>query len=228
MQDHPHFGHQTFRTNPVDYKVWSVMQEKVYQQRIKDVDELRECIRAAWDELDQRIIDTAVRQWRTRLHACVYCLLQKVTKYYLTGSGNYGTPCISISYRIWKVHIDPSLVCLPAKHWQLLGYAVIAAVLCCFCLNSQSVQSYNGLCSCHASMVMLALCAYSIDQPPQDGWWSTRGVEGDRVRPARCVNVHIAVCSSRKPLWRRCSVRCQQDDRFSRWCCLFCIVHASN
>jgi len=26
--------------NPVDYKVWSVMQEKVYKKRIKDSDEL--------------------------------------------------------------------------------------------------------------------------------------------------------------------------------------------
>ena len=47
------------------------MQEKVYQSRIEDVDELRERIKAVWEELDQRIIDTAVRQWRTRLHACV-------------------------------------------------------------------------------------------------------------------------------------------------------------
>jgi len=57
--------------NPVDYKIWSIMQEKVYQSRIEDVDELRERIKAAWEELDQRIIDTAVRQWRTRLHAWV-------------------------------------------------------------------------------------------------------------------------------------------------------------
>jgi len=41
------------------------------QSRIKDVDELREHIKAAWEVLDQRIIDTAVTQWRTRLHACV-------------------------------------------------------------------------------------------------------------------------------------------------------------
>ena len=27
--------------NPVDYKVWSVMLEKVYKKRIKDTDELR-------------------------------------------------------------------------------------------------------------------------------------------------------------------------------------------
>jgi len=39
--------------------------------RIKDVDELRSRILTAWDELDQRVIDTTVRQWRMRLHACV-------------------------------------------------------------------------------------------------------------------------------------------------------------
>ena len=40
--------------NPVDYKIWSVMQEKVYHSRIEDVDEL---CKAAWEELDQRIIE---------------------------------------------------------------------------------------------------------------------------------------------------------------------------
>jgi len=44
---------------------------KVYQSRIEDVDEMGERTKAAWEELDQRIIDTAVRQWRTRLHVCV-------------------------------------------------------------------------------------------------------------------------------------------------------------
>ena len=47
------------------------MEEKVYKQRIRDVDELRQRILTAWDELDQRVIDNAVRQWRTRLRACV-------------------------------------------------------------------------------------------------------------------------------------------------------------
>jgi len=44
---------------------------KICQRRIEDVSELNERIKAAWEELDQHIIDTAVRQWRTRLHACV-------------------------------------------------------------------------------------------------------------------------------------------------------------
>ena len=39
--------------------------------RIKDADELRSRIVTAWDELDQRVIDTTVRQWRTCLRACV-------------------------------------------------------------------------------------------------------------------------------------------------------------
>ena len=47
------------------------MQEKVYKKRIKDVDEQRLRILAAWDELDQRVVDTTDRQWRTRLRACV-------------------------------------------------------------------------------------------------------------------------------------------------------------
>ena len=48
------------------------MVSNVYKGRSKDVDELCLCtILTAWDELDQRVIDTAVRQWRTRLRACV-------------------------------------------------------------------------------------------------------------------------------------------------------------
>jgi len=57
--------------NPVDYKAWSVVQEKVYKKRIKDIDELHARILTAWDEMDQRIIDAAIRQWRTRLRTCI-------------------------------------------------------------------------------------------------------------------------------------------------------------
>ena len=47
------------------------MQEKVYKKRIKDIDELRARILTAWDEMDQHIIDKAVRQWRTHLRAYI-------------------------------------------------------------------------------------------------------------------------------------------------------------
>jgi hypothetical protein len=41
------YGHQTARTNPVDYKIWSVMEEKVYKKPIKDIIELRASIMTA-------------------------------------------------------------------------------------------------------------------------------------------------------------------------------------
>ena len=57
--------------NPVDYKVWSVLQECVYRSRIRDLDHLKERLLEEWSLFDQRIIDKAVKQWRERLRACV-------------------------------------------------------------------------------------------------------------------------------------------------------------
>jgi len=51
--------------------------EQVYKVKVNDVDELRQhiqspdCSACAWDELDQCIIDKAIKQWRTRLRAYV-------------------------------------------------------------------------------------------------------------------------------------------------------------
>ena len=58
--------------NPVDYKIWSVMQEKVYKRHVNDMSELRERISSLHGM--NSIIDTAVSQWRTRLRACVKAL----------------------------------------------------------------------------------------------------------------------------------------------------------
>ena len=58
--------------NHVDYKVWSVLQERVYRSRIRDVDHLRERLLEDWSCFDQRIIDKAVKQWRVRLRAYVH------------------------------------------------------------------------------------------------------------------------------------------------------------
>jgi len=60
--------------NPVDYKVWSVLQEQVYKVKVNNVDELCQRIQTVWDELDQRqqrIIDKAIKQWCTHLRACI-------------------------------------------------------------------------------------------------------------------------------------------------------------
>jgi len=57
--------------NPVDYKVWSVLQEQVYKVKVNDADELCQHTQTVWDELDQHVIDKAIKQWRTRLRACI-------------------------------------------------------------------------------------------------------------------------------------------------------------
>jgi len=57
--------------NPVDYKVWLVLQEQVYKVKVNDVDELRQHIQTVWDELDRCIIDKAIKQWHTCLRARV-------------------------------------------------------------------------------------------------------------------------------------------------------------
>ena len=58
--------------NPVEYKIWGLLQEQVYKTSIKDVDELQHWVAEEWDkQLDQHIIDKAVAEWRKRLRACV-------------------------------------------------------------------------------------------------------------------------------------------------------------
>ena len=57
--------------NPVDYKVWSVLQERVYRSPIRDVQHLKMRLVEEWSQFSQNIVDAAVRQWRVRLRACV-------------------------------------------------------------------------------------------------------------------------------------------------------------
>jgi len=55
----------------VDYKIWDVLQKRIYSRKIQAVDELRQCIIEEWERLDQRVTDNAVKQWRRRLRSCV-------------------------------------------------------------------------------------------------------------------------------------------------------------
>jgi len=47
------------------------MQDEVYAREITSVDELKQRISDEWNEVDQQLIDSAVKQWRKRLAACV-------------------------------------------------------------------------------------------------------------------------------------------------------------
>jgi len=53
--------------NLVDYAIWGIMQERVFNMgKIANVEELRRRIVDEWERLDQRIIDGAVKEWRKR------------------------------------------------------------------------------------------------------------------------------------------------------------------
>ena len=46
--------------NPVDYRIWGTLQEKVYKTRVADIDCLKEeRLLHEWDKFDQRIIAAA-------------------------------------------------------------------------------------------------------------------------------------------------------------------------
>ena len=58
--------------NPVDYRIWGVLQERVYKTRIRDVEKnLKERLIEEWARFDQKIIDGSINQWRKRPHAYV-------------------------------------------------------------------------------------------------------------------------------------------------------------
>jgi transposase len=57
--------------NPVDYAIWGIMKQKVYRTKISNLEELRQRICDAWNEISQTVIDASIGQWRKRLRACV-------------------------------------------------------------------------------------------------------------------------------------------------------------
>ena len=55
----------------MDYKIWGVVQERVYQPWLHSIDERKQGLLHVWHDMDQSIIDSAVDEWRLHLRACV-------------------------------------------------------------------------------------------------------------------------------------------------------------
>jgi len=57
--------------DPVDYRIWSVIQHRVYQSRVHDTEELKQCVQQVWRNVDQSIIDHALTSGTSIfVHAC--------------------------------------------------------------------------------------------------------------------------------------------------------------
>ena len=57
--------------NPVDYRMWAVLQKRVHRKSVKNVDELKRRLTETWLGIQQSVTDQAIDQWRIRLNACV-------------------------------------------------------------------------------------------------------------------------------------------------------------
>ena len=58
-------------SSPVDYGIWSVVQQRVYQSQVHDTDKLKQCVQQVRRNVDQSIIDSAIDEWHKHLRACV-------------------------------------------------------------------------------------------------------------------------------------------------------------
>ena len=58
------------------------MQERVYEKRVNDVDELCQRLLSVWHSIGQNVIDEAIDQWRARLTACVRLSTSKRGSYW--------------------------------------------------------------------------------------------------------------------------------------------------
>jgi len=57
--------------NPAEYRVWDMLQERVYRIPTRNTDELRKRLVATWAEFQQSVVDYTVDHSRKRLEACI-------------------------------------------------------------------------------------------------------------------------------------------------------------
>lgn len=57
--------------NPLDYRIWGLMQERVYREPVRDIEQLKQRLVETWSGIKQSVMDHAIDEWRGRLGACI-------------------------------------------------------------------------------------------------------------------------------------------------------------
>ena len=52
-------------------EIWGLVQQRVYQSRVHDVEELKQHLLDIWHGFEQSAVDSAINEWRARRRACV-------------------------------------------------------------------------------------------------------------------------------------------------------------
>jgi len=55
------------RNGSVDYKIWCVMQQCLYDTKISGIYDLQKCLTQTWVDFEQNVIEALIDQWRDHL-----------------------------------------------------------------------------------------------------------------------------------------------------------------
>jgi len=58
-------------TGAVDYRIWGLMQQRLYKTPVRDTIDLKKRLVDTWASIPQCVVDEAVDQWTARLRACL-------------------------------------------------------------------------------------------------------------------------------------------------------------
>ena len=56
--------------NPVDYRVWGLMRERIYKTAVRDTADFKRRLIETWSSIPQTVIYEAIAEWGLRLRAC--------------------------------------------------------------------------------------------------------------------------------------------------------------
>ena len=59
------------RNGPVDYEIWGVMPQCMYETKICEIYDLQKCLTQTWVDFEQKVIKAVIDQWRDCLRSYV-------------------------------------------------------------------------------------------------------------------------------------------------------------